>query len=158
MVFMQRSPVHWLTINKAFNFWSQITINRLTTIQLIEIWFLIPVKTRKHGQSCSHFTLSQSSEIHHRSRSHFATPMTVLYKSWANVLGLKWSNWNTKFARIFFWSDCEKRPKIPRNFLIERQPWMLVDVLLTWSRHKHKPAEFHLLVFCVVWVYHTRIC
>ena len=28
----------------------------------------------------SHFTFSQKSESHHRSRSHFATPMMVLYR------------------------------------------------------------------------------
>ena len=39
---------------------------------------------------CSHFKLSQKSESHQRSRSHFATHMMVLYGKWSNKLGAKW--------------------------------------------------------------------
>ena len=45
----------------------------------------------------SHF--HKKSESHHRSRSHFTTPMMMLYRNWANDLGTKWPNWNTNFAR-----------------------------------------------------------
>ena len=55
----------------------------------------------KNGQNRSHFTFSQRSESHHRSRSHFATPMMVLYRKWANDLGTKLPNWNTNFARDY---------------------------------------------------------
>ena len=34
----------------------------------------------RNSQNGSHFTLSQKSESHHRSRSHFATPMMELYR------------------------------------------------------------------------------
>ena len=49
----------------------------------------------------SHF--HKKSESHQRSRSHFATPMMVLCRKWANDLGAKWPNWNTWFAR----NDCK---------------------------------------------------
>ena len=51
--------------------------------------------------SQNHFTLSQKRESHHRSCSHFPTPMTVLYKKWANDLGTRWPNWNTNFVRNY---------------------------------------------------------
>ena len=38
-------------------------------------------------------------ESQHRSRSHFATPMMVLYRKRANDLVTKWPNSNTNFAR-----------------------------------------------------------
>ena len=38
------------------------------------------------GQNGSHITLLQKSESRHRSCSHFATPMIVLHRSWANDL------------------------------------------------------------------------
>ena len=51
--------------------------------------------------NCSHFSLSQKGENHHRSCFHIATHMMVLYRSWANIFGTKLSKWNTKFARTF---------------------------------------------------------
>ena len=81
---------------------------------------------RNDGQNRSHFTISQRSESHHRSRSHFATSMMVLHRKWANDLGTKLPNWKTNFARNY----CEKRPKSLRNFLIERPPWYQGDGVL----------------------------
>ena len=70
----------------------------------------------RNGQNRSHFMFSQKSESHQRSRFHFATPMMVLYRNWANDLRRKWPNWNTYFARMFL----QKRPENLCNFLIER--------------------------------------
>ena len=64
----------------------------------------------------------KKSESHQRSCSHFATPMMVLYRKWANELGAKWPNWNTNFARSFCEANAKKRPENPHNFLIERPP------------------------------------
>ena len=55
----------------------------------------------------------KKSESHQRSRSHFATPLVVLYRKWANELGAKWPNWNTNFARIF----CKANAKIGLKIL-----------------------------------------
>ena len=60
------------------------------------IWGVFQLETVKIVLT-SHF--HKKSESHHRSRSHFATPMMVLYRKWANDLGTKWPNWNTNFAR-----------------------------------------------------------
>ena len=56
-----------------------------------------------------------------RKWSHSQLPcMMVQLRSWANDLGMKWSNWNTNSCEELLQSDCEKMPKFPRNFLIER--------------------------------------
>ena len=46
----------------------------------------------KNGQIRSHYTISQKSESYHRSHSHFAAPMMVLYTIRANDSGTKLPN------------------------------------------------------------------
>ena len=55
----------------------------------------------KNGQHRYHFTLSQKSESHQRSRSHFTTHMMVLFRKWVNELGAKWPKYKTNFQGTF---------------------------------------------------------
>ena len=70
---------------------------------------------RKWSKSFSLYTFTKN-ESHHRSCSHFATPMMVQYRHWAKDLEMKRPNLNTTLRWIF----AKIRPKIPRNFPIER--------------------------------------
>ena len=84
----------------------------------------------RNSQNRSHFTLSQKRENHHRSRSHFPTPMTVLYKKWANDLGTKWPNWSTNFVRNYCEVIVRKGLKFLATLSLEDPP--------EWSNHRIK--------------------
>ena len=57
------------------------------------------------------------------SRSHFATPMMVLYRKQANDLGTKWPNWSTNFARY----HCEVIARNSSQFSNWKTPWTLCE-------------------------------
>ena len=87
----------------------------------------------RNGQNRSRFTFSQKRESHHRSRSHFATPMMVIYRKWTNDMGTKWPNWNTNFARNYCEVIVRKGPKfLATFFIIERPPWLYPSKLCAY--------------------------
>ena len=89
--------------------------------------------------------------------SHFATPIMVLYRKWANDLGAEWPNWKINFAKRL----CEVIARKGLNFIDWISNWKSPKFnilnLIQWHKFNLYQAELFRSLIMERWLHYISI-